>query len=230
MKYIAYYRVSTQKQGQSGLGLEGQQAAVAAFAGAQVLASYTEIETGTSKRERPQLAKAVNHCRRTGAALIIAKLDRLARNVAFVANLMESGVEFVACDNPTANRLTLHILAAVAEDEARRISERTKAALAAYKVRGGLLGASLPACRNLTGGARARGAEAMRAKSRKAAAEVLPLARELRDDGYTLQQIADQLNENGELTIRGNCWNAVGVMRVLARDNATNQGGGVKSI
>lgn len=190
MKYVAYYRVSTQKQGQSGLGLEGQQAAVEAFAGPQVIATFTEVETGTNKRERPQLAKAVNQCRRTGATLVIAKLDRLARNVAFVANLMESGIEFVACDNPTANRLTLHILAAVAEDEARRISERTNAALAAYKARGGKLGAAIVACRNLTVDARAKGAESVKAKSLKAASEVLPIARELREKGYTLQAIA----------------------------------------
>lgn len=210
--------MSTQKQGQSGLGLEGQQAAVEAFAGANVIATYTEIETGTNKRARPQLAKAVHHCRRTGATLVIAKLDRLARNVAFVANLMESGVEFVACDNPTANRLTIHILAAVAEDEARRISERTKAALAAYKARGGQLGASLLACRNLTADARTKGAEAMAAKARNVASSVLPIATKLREDGCTLQQIADELNDKGELTTRGNAWNAVGVLRILARN------------
>ena len=158
------YRVSTQKQGRSGLGLEGQETAVNQFAGQNrggVLASYTEIETGTNKRERPELTKAIAHCRREGATLVIAKLDRLARNVHFVSGLMESGVEFVCCDNPTANRLTIHILAAVAEDEARRISERTKAALAAYKARGGVLGASRTECRNLTEDARRKGSEAM---------------------------------------------------------------------
>ncbi len=217
MKYVGYFRVSTQRQGRSALGLEGQQAAVEAFAGVNVIATYTEIETGTNKRERPQLTKAVSHCRRTGATLVIAKLDRLARNVAFVANLMESGIDFVACDNPTANRLTLHILAAVAEDEATRISERTKAALAAYKARGGKLGAAHLKCRNLTAHARLRGTESMKAKSIKAATNVLPIARELRDRGFTLKQIADELNEKGELTSRGNFWNAVGVMRILAR-------------
>jgi len=217
MKYIAYLRVSTQKQGQSGLGIEGQQAAVSSFTGNNVLATYIEIETGTSKRDRPQLAKAVQHCRRAGATLVIAKLDRLARNMAFVANLMESGVEFVACDNPTANRLTLHILAAVAEDEARRISERTKAALAAYKSRGGKLGASLQSCRNLTDEARTRGAQAMKAKSLKVASNVLPTVEILRNHGYTLQQIADELNDKGEVTSRGKSWNAVGIMRVLSR-------------
>ncbi len=137
VKAIAYYRVSTARQGQSGLGLEAQQAAVAAFC--EPIETYTEVETG-KRSDRPELQRAIAACKRMGATLVVAKLDRLARNVAFVSTLMESGVEFVACDNPTANRLTVHILAAVAEDEARRISERTKAALAAYKARGGTLG------------------------------------------------------------------------------------------
>ncbi len=140
-KLVAYYRVSTKQQGQSGLGLEAQEIAVRDYAkgtGAAILAKYTEIESG-KLADRPQLAKAVAHARRAKAKLVIAKLDRLARNVAFLSALMDSGVEFVACDNPHANRLTIHILAAVAEDEARRISERTKAALAAAKARGAKL-------------------------------------------------------------------------------------------
>ena len=220
MKIIAYYRVSTEKQGQSGLGLEGQQAAVDTFAnsnGGEVLTSYIEIETATGKRERPELAKAIVHCRREGATLVIAKLDRLARNVFFVSGLMESGVEFVCCDNPTANKLTIHILAAVAEDEGRRISERTKAALAAYKARGGVLGATRPECQNLTDEARSKGTEAMREKTCKAHSELLPIIVELRQSGATLQAIADRLNADGHLTIRGKAWTAVAVMRVLNR-------------
>src|SRR4051812_22591418 len=145
-KLVAYYRVSTKGQGESGLGLEGQTAAVAAFArgrGAEIVRTFQEVETG-KRSDRPELIKALAHARRTRATLVIAKLDRLARNVAFPANLMDSGVDFVACDNPHANRLTIHILAAVAENEARMISERTKAALAAYKARGGVLGAARP--------------------------------------------------------------------------------------
>lgn len=134
-KLVAYYRVSTRKQGESGLGIEAQQACVADFARYgqhEIIAAYREIETG-KRADRPELAKAIAHAKRAKATLVIAKLDRLARNVHFLSGLMEAGVEFVACDNPYANRLTLHILAAVAEDEARRVSERTKAALAAYK-------------------------------------------------------------------------------------------------
>ena len=133
MKLVPYYRVSTAKQGKSGLGLEGQENTVQLFAeahGAEILKSYVEIETG-KRADRPELAKALSHARRAKATLIIAKLDRLARNVHFLSGLMEAGVKFLACDQPSANDLTIHILAAVAQDEAKRISERTKTALAA---------------------------------------------------------------------------------------------------
>ena len=152
VKLVPYYRVSTAKQARSGLGLEGQDATVQRFAeahAATILKSYVEVETG-KRSDRPELAKAVAHARRSKATLVIAKLDRLARNVHFLSGLMEAGVKFVACDQPSANELTIHILAAVAQDEAKRISERTKAALEAYKARGGKLGASRPECRNLT--------------------------------------------------------------------------------
>jgi DNA invertase Pin-like site-specific DNA recombinase len=135
---VAYLRVSTAPQGESGLGREAQQATVEAFAkqqGGAILATCIEVESG-KRSDRPELAKALGAARKGKATLLIAKLDRLARNVAFIATMMEAGVDFVACDQPFASRLTLHILAAVAEDEARRISERTKAALAAAKARG----------------------------------------------------------------------------------------------
>jgi len=139
---VPYYRVSTRRQGASGLGLEAQQSCVADYARYgqhEIIGAYREIETG-KRADRLALAKAIVHAKRAKATLVIAKLDRLARNVHFLSGLMESRIEFVCCDNPHANRLTLHILAAVAEDEAHRISERTKAALAAFKARGGKLG------------------------------------------------------------------------------------------
>ncbi len=136
-RFVAYLRVSTQKQGQSGLGLEAQRRAVAEHVNGhgELLAEYVEIESGR-KNDWPRLAAALAHAKATGSTLIVAKLDRLARNVAFIAALMESGVEFIACDMPLANRLTVHVLVAVAEHEAAMISQRTKAALAAAKARG----------------------------------------------------------------------------------------------
>jgi DNA invertase Pin-like site-specific DNA recombinase len=132
---ISYYRVSTRKQGDSGLGLEGQQSAVEAYAkatGGRIVATYREVESG-KLAERPELNRALAHAKRSKATLVVAKLDRLARNVAFLSTMMRAGVDFIACDNPNANKLTVHILAAVAEDEAERISARTKAALQAAK-------------------------------------------------------------------------------------------------
>ena len=137
-RFIAYFRVSTDRQGRSGLGLEAQRRSVDEYLrglGTEPVAEYVEVESG-KRNDRPELARALAACRKQNARLIIAKLDRLARNVAFVSGLMESGVDFVACDMPTANRLTIHILAAVAEHEREMISERTKAALASAKARG----------------------------------------------------------------------------------------------
>src|SRR5260370_29481903 len=139
--FIAYYRVSTDRQGASGLGLDAQRQAVAGFIGTgQLVAEFTEIESGRRHTNRPQLLAALAECRKRRATLVIAKLDRLARNVAFISALMESGADFVCCDNPNASPLLLHMLAAFAEHERQQISERTKAALAAAKARGTKLG------------------------------------------------------------------------------------------
>ena len=140
--FIAYYRVSTSRQAQSGLGLDAQKQAVLDFIngnGDQIVAEFTEVESG-KRCDRPELNNSLNQCRETGAKLVIARLDRLARNAAFLLTLRDSGVEFVAADMPDANRLTVGIMALVAEDEAERISQRTKAALAAAKARGVKLG------------------------------------------------------------------------------------------
>lgn len=220
---IGYLRVSTKGQGESGLGIEAQRAAVEAYArqnGATLVACYVEVESG-KLADRPELAKALAHARRSKATLVVAKLDRLARNVAFLSALMESKVPFVAADNPHANRLTVHILAAVAEAEALAISQRTKAALAAYKARGGKLGAELPQCRNLTEAARLKGTERAAAAKARAAdeayADLQPILTELRAGGMTLQAIADKLNADGHTTRRGAAWNPVQVARVLER-------------
>jgi len=207
---IAYYRVSTKQQGESGLGIEAQQAAVAAYvesAGMKLLAPpYVEVESG-KKGDRPKLVAALAHAKRSKATLLIAKLDRLSRNVAFLANLMESGIDFVACDNPHANQLTVHILAAVAEEEARAISDRTKKALKAAKARGTRLGTN-----NLTREGTLRGSaagiEAIKRAKDEAYRELGPMIRDLSVSGKSLRQIANHLNDVGEVTRRGGQWNA----------------------
>ena len=141
-QFIPYYRVSTTRQGESGLGLEAQQKAVTDYlsgGSSKILAEFTEVESG-KKSDRPKLAEAIALCKKHKATLVIAKLDRLARNVYFISGLMESGVEFVAVDNPNGNRLMVHMLAAFAEHEREQISSRTKQALAAAKARGTILG------------------------------------------------------------------------------------------
>jgi DNA invertase Pin-like site-specific DNA recombinase len=218
--FVAYYRVSTEKQGRSGLGLEAQRTAVAAYVGGRVgtlHAECTEVESG-KRNDRPQLVEALRLCRVHGATLVIAKLDRLARNVAFVSGLLESGVDFVATDFPQANRLTIHILAAVAEHEAMLISQRTKAALAAAKERGVRLGGDrgrFAAVRHLGCAASARVRSEAAAKK---AADLAPLLCELRQHGRSLKGIAAELTRRGvETPRRGGEWSATQVARVLQR-------------
>jgi DNA invertase Pin-like site-specific DNA recombinase len=220
---VAYYRVSTDRQGVRGLGMSAQRTAVEAYvqqSGRELIAEYCEAETG-ERKDRPQLQKAIVHARRAKAVLVIAKLDRLARNVAFVSALMDSDVEFIACDQPNANRLTLHILAAVAEDEAQRISERTKAALAEYKSRGGILGTHDPRCvlnRTEAGklGQR-KAAQLSRQRAAIADASVVGPIRELREEGRSLRAVAAELNRRGFVTRTGRDWSARQVQRVLDR-------------
>ena len=219
-RFVAYYRVSTDKQGRSGLGLEAQRAAVEAHVAAArgaVCAGFVEVESGR-KRDRPQLAAALVAARVHRAVLVIAKLDRLARNVHFVSGLMESGVEFVAADMPTVNRLTVHILAAVAEEEARMISARTKAALAAAKARGVRLGNPNLAAGSPEQARVANAAKIGRAQAR--AADVLPFIEQARRAGATtLQQLAAALEARGVPTPSGcgSRWHPVQVARVLGR-------------
>jgi len=210
--FIAYLRVSTARQGESGLG-DGQRAAVEAFArqhGGTIVGSHVEVESGR-KSDRPELAKALAAARKAKATLLIAKLDRLARNVAFIANLMDAGVDFVACDQPFASRLTLHILAAVAEDEARRISERTKAALKAAKARGIKLGSPIAA----ETAAKARAARSSYAA--KANATTRAVIVDIQRAGVsTLTAIARTLEARGVRTPSGcSTWQPVQVSRLL---------------
>lgn len=213
---VSYLRVSTKKQGQSGLGLEAQREAVAEYAareGLRVVAEYVEVESG-KKAARPELAKALARCRASKATLVVAKLDRLSRNVAFLSNLMEAGVDFVACDNPTATRFTVHILAAVAEQEAKAISERTKAALAAAKRRGVPLGSSRPGHwrgkedRRLLGARRGvrRAAELRTQEARQHNSMAVAEALRLRRGGMSWLEVAAELNRLGLVTRRGNHW------------------------
>lgn len=217
-KFIAYFRVSTQRQGQSGLGLEAQRAAVMAYlAGGNLVAEFTEVESG-KRNDRPQLAAALAACRKHRATLVIAKLDRLARNVAFIANLMEAGVPFIAADNPHATRLTLHIYAAIAEHEAKAISDRTKAALAAAKAKGKRLGWAIPSRRQEQARATARAARAVRGTADKFAANVLPVVHQIEAAGITtLEGIAAALNARGIKTARGGRWHATTVRNLKAR-------------
>lgn len=220
-KYITYYRVSTQRQGRSGLGLEAQQAAVTAFlAGrdAQVIGEYREIESGR-KSDRQQLAAAMLMCRMTNSVLLIAKLDRLARDAHFLLGLEKSGIEFVAADMPFANRLTIGIMALVAEEEAKAISARTKAALAARKARGLPLGnqASLrPA--DPAGAARARSAWARKAAEH--AIMVLPVVQEMKAAGLSHRAVATELARRGFGTMKGGRWTAAQVSAVLRQAGA----------
>lgn len=222
LRYVAYYRVSTAQQGRSGLGLEAQRSAVEGYLasqGGEVVAEYVEVESGRRK-DREQLRLAMNQARLTRAKLIIAKLDRLARNVSFTAALMESGIDFVCCDMPHANRFTVHVMAALAEMESEMISARTKAALAEAKRRGVRLGN--PRLSEVRGSPEA----ASRARSAQAAHRAATYRGVMHDaleaGATTLQGIADYLNNRGVSPPLGGRWHPSSVRRVLLRLQARN--------
>jgi DNA invertase Pin-like site-specific DNA recombinase len=213
--FVSYIRVSTTKQGDSGLGLEAQREAVARHLGERApLAEFLEIESGKRSANRPQLIAALDLCKRKKAVLVIAKLDRLSRNLYFIAGLLESGVEFVATDNPHANRMTIQLLAVFAEHEREMISVRTKAALAAAKARGTVLG-------------NPRWQEGL-AKARKVkdpvqpAPQVVQMMRQHRAAGLTLRAIADKLNGLGLRTPKGSIWYACTVSKAMAAKSAVS--------
>jgi DNA invertase Pin-like site-specific DNA recombinase len=208
--FVAYYRVSTDRQGDSGLGLEAQRSSVARFThGASLLSEFQEIESGKNHTNRPQLTAALAMCRVNRATLVIAKLDRLARDVHFISGLMKAGVDFIAVDMPQANKLTVHILAAVAEHEREAISQRTKAALQIAKARGTQLG-------NPRWQDSIERARAARNPTPVPPAIVAAIV-ERRAQGLPLRKIAEQLNGMGVRTPRGHRWHPETISNVLSR-------------
>jgi DNA invertase Pin-like site-specific DNA recombinase len=216
--YVSYKRVSKERQGRSGLGLEAQEAALREYlkvSQGKLIGEYTEVESGR-RTDRAQLAAALDHCRKCRATLVIAKLDRLARNVAFTSSLLESRVRFIAVDMPEADVTFLQMASVFAEWEARRISERTKAALAAAKARGTVLGWAMPSRQGGQREASRRGSAALRARASRFAANVRPIIESIQRSGIqTLSGIAETLNVRGVQTDRGGRWHATTVRNVL---------------
>jgi DNA invertase Pin-like site-specific DNA recombinase len=223
-KFISYLRVSTAKQGSSGLGLEGQRAAVEAWLNGgswQLIEEVVEIESGRSHRNRPGLARALEACRRFGAKLIISRLDRLSRDPVFLLSLRDAGIDFTAVDMPNANRMTVGVMALVAEQEREAISVRTKAALAAAKARGVKLGCPRPETaifrdRAVAAAAGVKGGASAKQSANKFAELVRPL---LEQDlaGVSANAAAQELNRRGVQTPRGGAWTARAVINVRAR-------------
>ena len=206
-QYIAYYRVSTKRQGQSGLGLEAQQALVQPYADG-ILHSFTEVESGKVDA-RPQLDAALAMCRETGASILIAKIDRLSRDAAFLLTLRKAGVDIVAADMPNAGTLEFGVRAVVAQHEREEISKRTKDALAAAKARGVKLGCPNPRAGGLASGA------ARREKQQAVAKQAMPIISALRDAGASLRAIAGKLNDAGIPTALCGKWYAASVSNII---------------
>lgn len=214
-KFVSYLRVSTQEQGRSGLGLEAQRAAVAQYLNGgrwSLVAEFVEVESGKDN-DRPQLRKALERCKVTGATLVIAKLDRLSRNAAFLLSLRDAGVRFVAADMPDANELTIGIMAVVAQAEREMISARTKAALEAAKARGVRLGSPV----GFQGKVYREGGRAAREQARTFAETLAPTLEEMRGRGLSLSAMARELEAMGARTPRGGAWTATAVRNALER-------------
>ncbi|MDB6121997.1 MAG: resolvase [Pedosphaera sp.] len=213
MKFVAYYRVSTQKQGLDGNGIEGQKQAVQKYLSSlecELLGSFEEVESG-AKNDRPQLAAAIQLAKSKKAILVISKLDRISRNASFLMQLQDSRVDFVACDMPNADKFTVGILALVAQRERELISQRTVAGLAVAKARGSVLGNPNAAQAWKTA------IKAIREGKQRFAATALISIREIQGTGIeSLNRIADCMNKRGEKTARGGRWTATAVKRVLA--------------
>jgi DNA invertase Pin-like site-specific DNA recombinase len=218
MRTVHYYRVSTAKQGRSGLGLDAQRADIDAFCqtrGCEVLAEYTETESG-KRDDRPELAKALHHAKVTGATLVIAKLDRLSRNLAFLARLQDAQTPFIAADMPEANEMTVQIMAVMAQAERKAISSRTKKALAVAKARGTKLGNPNGAAAFGDRRDHVAAIEAIKAKALAFAQDVAPIIQTIRDEGHvTLRAIAAELNARGIMTARGGKWAPQSVSDVM---------------
>jgi DNA invertase Pin-like site-specific DNA recombinase len=221
MKVVAYHRVSTARQGASGLGLEAQSKAISDFAThrrATVIRTFREIESGKNNK-RPELAKALHLCKVTGATLLISKLDRLSRNAAFLLTLRDSGVKFIAADMPDANDLTVGVMALVAQQEREAISKRTREALAAAKARGVKLGNpnGSQALRRARTGNKASVRE-IQAQADRRASDLRPIIEDLRLQGIrSLAALSTALNERGLLTPRGGKWHKSTVRLLLDR-------------
>jgi len=226
MRTINYYRVSTISQGRSGLGLDAQRSAIEAFCtsrGCQGLGEYVEVESG-KRDDRPELAKALHHAKVTGATLVIAKLDRLSRNLAFLAQLQDAGTRFVAADMPEANELTIHIMAAMAQAERKAISKRTKEALAAAKARGTKLGNPMGAKAFGTKRGNDAAIAAIKVGAQAFANDVAPIIEAIKADGHTsLRAIARELNTRGIITARGGKWAAQSVSDVMRLTDSAKQ-------
>lgn len=220
-RVVAYYRVSTEAQGRSGLGLDAQRQAVeslCASRGWTILEAFTEVESG-KRADRPQLAAALHHAKVTGSVLVVAKLDRLSRNVAFLAALQDSGARFLAADMPEANELTVHIMAAVAQAERKAISKRTKEALAAAKARGQKLGNPNGAeALRRAGKGNSSAVVSIKAGADAFAGNLAPVVAKLQAEGHTsLPALARELNAGGFQTARGGQWHPSSVRNLLNR-------------